>query len=154
MNGTQVFMFHLCRLPFYIISLPSMPIRHHILALDKYESKFNPTLFRTGARPICSTHVGLYKQQDTSSFTFFPIYFAPPCALGHWQVASRRRRLVVQVPAAPPPTISAPFCCAMYELVDGAATARSITTVDHYCSKPRQMVSIRYLSDYRRSMST
>jgi hypothetical protein len=71
MNGTQVFMFHLCRLWFYVISLPSMPIRQHILALDKQESKFNPTLFRTGARPICSTHVGLYKQQDTSSFTLF-----------------------------------------------------------------------------------
>jgi hypothetical protein len=47
MNGTQVFMFNLCRLPFYII-FASMPIRQHLLALDEHESKFDPTLFRTG----------------------------------------------------------------------------------------------------------
>jgi hypothetical protein len=96
MNGTQIFLFRLCRLPFYIMSLPSMPIRRHILALDKQESKFNPTLFRTGVGPICSTHVGLYKQQDTSSFTLLShllCYTLCPMSL-----ASRRRRRSISPP--------------------------------------------------------
>jgi hypothetical protein len=109
MNGTQIFLFRLCRLPFYIMSLPSMPIRRHILALDKQESKFNPTLFRTGLDLFAARTLAYINSKIPPRLLFCPIYFATPCALCPWQAAAAvdqsllhalGRAVVVHLPAA------------------------------------------------------